>query len=286
MLGDFIYSGEVENAAYEYDTPSDYSVPAKFEKAVKKFLLLAAVFICGALIWIFGISPCMVPVKIDVQGISGFGKMDVLAWAGIDSGATYISVNAKEAELRLAGYHLVESAKVIKRFPDKLSIFLEPRLAVAIALARVNDRIRPVYFDRHGVAVRIGNGKGELAAPWLPVVSGVLDDSEPMMLGMQLPAVYLPLFSRIGAISDEDPRIWQAISEIEIAKKSDGLFDLVIYPVHDSIRLRMRSDINKDSIYYALLMFDVYRQIGDSPYEIDVRSGLGVVKAKEDSFGR
>jgi cell division septal protein FtsQ len=285
MLGDFIYSGEVDNAAYEYEVPSP-SAPAKFEKAVKKFLLLAAVFICGGLIWIFGISPCMVPVKIDVQGFPGFDREDVLGCAGIDNGATFISINAREAEMRLAGFHLVESVKVIKRFPDRLTIFLEPRLAVAMVLARVNGRIRPVYFDRHGVAVRIGNGAGELAASWLPIVSGVLDESEPMMLGMQLPAAYLPLFSRIGAICDEDPRIWQAISEIGIAKKSDGLFDLVIYPVHDSIRLRMRSDISKDSIYYALLMFDVYRQIGDSPYEIDVRSGLGVVKAKEASFGR
>jgi cell division septal protein FtsQ len=286
MLGDFIYSGEAGNAAYEYDASSKYSPPGKFEKFIKKILLFVAIFVCGSLVWIFGISPCMVPVKIDVQGISGYDKADVLGWAGIDGKATYISVNAKEAELRLAGYHLLESVKVIKRFPDKLSIFVEPRKAVAIVLARVNGRIRPVYFDRHGVAIKVGSGAGELAAPWLPVVSGVLDGSEAMALGMQLPAAYLPLFSRIGAISDDDPRIWQAISEIGVAKKANDLYDLVVYPIHETIRLRMRSDISKDGIYYALLMFDVYRNIGDSPYEIDVRSGLGVVKAKEDSFGR
>jgi cell division septal protein FtsQ len=286
MLGDFIYSGEVDNAAYEYESPYKSATPVKFEKAIKRFLLLAVVFVCGGLIWIFGISPCMVPAKIDVQGFSGFGKAEALQFAGIDSGATYISINAAGLERQLAGHHLVESAKVVKRFPDRLSVFLEPRRAVAIVLARVNDRIQPVYFDRYGVAVKIGNGTGELTSSLMPVVSGVLDEAQVMGLGMRLSAAYLPLFLRIGAISEEDPRIWQAISEIGIAKKSNDLFDLILYPVQDSIKLRMRSDISKESIYYALLMYDVCRKMGDNPEEIDARSGLGVVKAKEGSFGK
>jgi hypothetical protein len=48
----------------------------------------------------------------------------------------------------------------------------------------------------------------------------------------------------------------------------------------------MTSDINKDSIYYGLLMVDVCRQLGgDLPDEIDASSGLGVYKTKEAGFG-
>ena len=281
MLGDFIYSADVSDAAYKY------AAPQKFEKAARRFLLLAVIFVCGGLIWIFCISPCMVPVKAEVKSIPGLSGIEALNIAGISGTSTYISINAANAERLLESYPLVESAKVVKRFPDRLSVFLEPRRAVAVVLARVNGRIRPVYVDRYGVAYKVGNEAGELAAASLPVVSGVFDDGRAMKLGDPLPAIYLPLFSRIGAINDEDPRIWQAISEIGIAGKNKDMYDLVLYPVNDSIRLRMRSDISKDRIYYALLMFDVCRQYGDAaPGEIDVRSGIGVVSAKEVRFGK
>jgi len=286
MLGDFIYSGEVEDAAYQYDMPIDNDKAQKVEKTVRRFLALAAVFIGIGLVWIFCVSPAMVPVKIDVKTFQGLTKPEVLNFAGIRSGATYISINAQEAEALLSRHPLVESAKVIKRFPDRLSIFLEPRQAVAAVLARVNGRLQPVYIDRYGVAFRTGNMAGEAPPSWLPVVSGALDERQPLGLGMRLPEVYQPLFSRIAAISEGDPKIWQAVSEIGIAKKSNDLYDLVLYPVNSQIRLRMGSEISKDNIYYALLMADVCRQLGGRlPDEIDARSGLGVFKSKEDGFG-
>jgi len=280
MLGNFVYSADVSDTPYRYDSSQ------KFEKAIRRFLMLAVIFICGGIVWIFCISPCMVPARVEVKSFSGLSSAEVLNIAGINNNAAYIAINAAEAEQRLSSYYLIESAKVVKRFPDRLSIFLEPRRAVAMVFAYVNGKTQPVYFDRHGVAFKVGNGAGEAPPSWMPIVTGVLDDGQ-VRPGMRLSAAYLPLFSRIGAITDEDPKIWQAISEIGIAKKSHDLYDLVLYPVHDSIRLRMRSDISKDSIYYALLMFDVCRQLGeDAPDEIDVRSGIGVVNAKEVRFGK
>ena len=286
MLGDFIYSADVNAASMEAESAYDYASPPKLEKAVKRFLVLAVIFITGGLLWVFCISPCMVPVKADVKSFTGLDKAQVLNIAGISGGGPYISINAADMEQRLSACYLVESAKVVKRFPDRVSIFLEPRTAVAMVFARVNGKTQPIYFDRYGVAIGLGNDSAGALPSRLPIISGVLEYDQPLKPGMRLPAVYLPLFSRIGAISDDDPKIWQAISEIGIAKKENDLYDLVLYPVHDSIKLRMRSDITKDSIYYALLMFDVCRQFGDSvPEEIDVRSGIGVVNAKEARFG-
>ena len=273
MLGNFIYSADVSDASVRY------AAPRKFEKSVRRFLTLAVVFVTGGLIWIFCISPCMVPVRAEIKSFPGFGKTDVLNIAGIGGGSTYISINAGEVERRLAEYYLVESAKVVKRFPDRISIFLEPRRAAAVVFARINGRIRPVYFDRYGVAIGMGLGAGDMP-PWLPVVSGVLDDNKLVKPGTKISAAYLPLFSRIGEISDEDPRIWQAISEIGVAKKGNDLYDLVLYPVHDPIKIRMKDDMSKNSIYYALLMFDVCRQLGETVPEIDVRSGVGVVNTR------
>ena len=233
------------------------------------------VFALGGLIWVFFISPAMVPVKANVQSFPGFSTSEVLAAAGIHNRSTFISINAYEAERLLSQHYMVESAKVVKHFPDRVSVYLEPRKAVAVSFARVNSRTQPVYIDRHGVVCGIGGGEG--ASPWLPVISGVFGDSDQPWLGMQVSAPFLPLFSRISAISDEDSNIWRAISEIGITKKENDLYDLVLYPVRDSIRLKVGNDITKDSIYYALLMFDVSRQFGDAvPAEIDVRSGIGV----------
>jgi hypothetical protein len=144
-----------------------------------------------------------------------------------------------------------------------------------------------VYVDKYGVAFRIGHGAGEAPPAWLPVISGVLDERQPLGLGMRLSAVYLPLFSRIAAISEGDSNIWQAVSEIGIAKKNNDLYDLVLYPANNQIKLRMGSDISKENIYYALLMADVCRQLGGGrfPDEIDARSGLGVFKTKGAGFG-
>ncbi|MDR1859178.1 MAG: FtsQ-type POTRA domain-containing protein [Treponema sp.] len=296
MLGDFIYSHQLENPSYNNapynNTPygstpyhaDNADTPQKAENAARRLLLLVAVFACCGLVWIFCISPVMVPVKASVTTISGLGRQDVLNVAGIGSGSTYVTINAAEAEKLLAGHYLVDSAKVVKRFPDRLSIFLEPRKAVAVAIATINGRLQPVYFDRHGVVFRIGtDGVGEAPQSWLPVVSGVLEEGLQPWLGMRLSH---PLFARIGAIADEDPNIWKAVSEIGVVGKGGDLYDLVLYPVRDSIRLRMASDITKDSIYYALLMFDVSRKLGGAvPGEIDVRSGIGVVTAKEARFG-
>ena len=285
MLGNFIYSHELENPSYEpYDTPSyraddadNVDVPQKAENTARRLLTLVAILLCGGLVWIFCISPIMVPVKVIVTTVPGLGRQDVLNVAGIGRGSTFVTVNTAEAEALLAGHYLVDSAKVVKRFPDRLSIFLEPRKAVAVVIARINGKLLPVYFDRHGVVFRIGTGSGDAPPSWLPVVSGILDEGLQPWLGMRLSH---PLFARIGAITDEDPNIWKAISEIGVVNKGGDLYDLVLYPVRDSIRLRMGSDISKDSIYYALLMFDVSRQFGSGvPREIDARSGIGVFNA-------
>jgi cell division protein FtsQ len=283
MMGDFIYSATTDMAADTAaggETPQ-FAVSGKFEKGVKRFLLLASIFICLGLIWLFAISPCKAFTMVEVKGFPGFEKEAVLNYAGIGSGASYISVNAGEAQRLLAGHHMVESARVVKRFPDRLSVFLEPRQAVAAILADVGGVHRPVYVDRHGVPFAIGNG-GELKHhSWLPVVSGIPVGTS--RLGTPLSAVFVPLFAQIGLICDEAPELWRAVSEIKVIRKDYGKYELMLYPVKYPVRLRMGDGISKDELRYALLMLDVIRR-GDTVHdEIDVRSRIGVVK--EARFG-
>jgi len=287
MLGDFVYTEE-EIVSDCKPEESRNDAPRKTENVLKRLLVIAAIVIFGGLVlWVF-VTPAMSPATVYVFSFQGLDRGAVLHQANIGGGTTFISFNAAEAQQLLSRHPLVESARVVTNFPDRISIHLEPRQAVAVSIARMNGRMQPVYFDRHGVAFMIGGGGfGGMAPPCLPVVSGLHNEAIAIHLGARLPESILPLFSRIGAIMDSNPSIWQAISEINVAWNDNGTYDLVLFPVNSSTRLRMGSDINVTNIYYALLMLDVVqRQLGDSaPSEIDVRSGIGVLATEEVRLG-
>ena len=281
MLGDFIYSSASSAEAQARaktiaDESPKYSVPGKFEKSVRSVLIFAAIFILLGIVWFFAITPLRPFALIDVRGFPGFGKYEALAFAGITSGASYVSLNAAEAQQRLAGHHLVESVRVIKTFPDRLSIFLEPRQAVAVILAEVSGTTRPVFVDRYAVPFKIGNNTPLVSPSWLPVVSGISIGTS--RLGARLSSDFAPLFARLGAITDEAPELWQAVSEINIVERNFGIYDLLVFPINSQVRLRMSGDISAENLRYALLMLDVFRRENIFSGEIDIRSGIGVVR--------
>jgi len=280
MLGDFVYT---EEEVEEGQDVHRYDEPKKLERAFKRFLVIAALVVCVGLVWWFFISPAMMPASVSVSSFPGLDRAAVLRYARIGERATYVSVNVAEAQALLARHPLVESARVVKNFPDRISIYLEPRRAVAVTVAIVDGRMQPVYFDRHGVAFMVGSQPAANVPQRIPVVSGLHGAQNGALsfgLGERLPEPILPLFSFIGEILDSEPSIWHAISEVNVSWNDNGTFDLVLFPVNNSIRLRVSSDVTADEIFYALLMLDVVRDFEDVPDEIDWRSGIGVLAAE------
>lgn len=286
MSGEFIYSAEVKDfslGSRAAGRPAAGLGSRKIEKGLKRLLLLAGIILCGEFIWLFGVSPCIPLSTLEVRGFTGFDGGEVLSFAGIGEGASFVSVNAEQARNLLAGHYLVESARVIKRFPDRLSIFLEPRRAVALSLAEVQGRLLPVYFDKYGVVFRIGDGKGEAPPENLPVISGLV--IEQPALGIQLPVTLTPLLSELGKIGEEAPELLGAVSEIQITRRPFDGFDLVLYPLHYPVRVRMGNHIDEETLRYALLMLDVFRSRNSFPEEIDFRSSMGAYRIKEARSG-
>ena len=271
---------------------SDDESSGKVENALKYFLSLAALVVCLGFVWWFFISPAMVPASVSVSGFPGFSTPEVLRQAGIRERATFLSVNASRAQTLLSRYPLVESARVVKTFPDRIFIHLEPRKAVAVGVARIDGRMQPVYFDRYGFAFMFGDGPGIPPPPGsVPVVSGIYRGDVSLGLGTRLSDSLLPLFSRIGGITDADRTIWKAISEIVVEWNENGTYDLVLYPTNSLVRIRMGSDMDAGAIRYALLMLDVVRGNGDAHgsggiEEIDARSGIGVLRGEGAGFGK
>jgi cell division protein FtsQ len=274
MAGEFIYTD---------DLPFKPAASRKIEKGLKRLLIIAGIILAAELLWLFGVSPCIPLSTVEVSGFTGFDGAEVLSWAGIGEGASWISVDVKEAERLLAAHHMVESARVVKRFPDRLSIFLEGRQAVALSLAQVRDRLLPVYFDKHGVVFRIGDGPGEAPGVHLPVVSGLVFENP--VLGMRLPAAFGSLLSEFAQIAEEAPELLEAVSEIRINRRPFNGFDILLYPVHYPIRVRLGENFNEETLRYALLMLDVLKAGDTVPAEIDFRSGIGAYTVKEAPSG-
>ncbi|MDR1105999.1 MAG: FtsQ-type POTRA domain-containing protein [Treponema sp.] len=272
MQGDFIYSEDVVSVK---------ASPVRLGKGLKRLIMAAALVIAAELVWLFAVSPCMPLEEVEVNAFPGMDRETVLSLAGIGGRSSWFTVDASRAERELEKHYMVEKARVLKRFPDRVKIFLNPRVPAAMALLSDGGRTVPVYFDRNGVIIGVGTME---ASPPLPILSGMVMDRAPVP-GMRLPAVFSPLLENIEKISAGAPELLEAISEIHINRKPFDGFDLILYPVHNPVRVRLESGINEDTLRYVLLMIDVFRSRRAELEEIDFRTATASYTMKEASPG-
>ncbi|MDR0641958.1 MAG: FtsQ-type POTRA domain-containing protein [Treponema sp.] len=296
MSGEFIYSpaspGEKDlvprddvfevsvQEGTEFET-GERQKAAGLEKGIKVLIIAAASVLVLELLWIFAISPCMPLSRLEISGFSGLGREEILRRAGIGERASYISINPRSVEKNLEAIREVESVRVTKRFPNSVTILMVPRTAVAMAFDKIEGRRTPLYFDRHGVLFKAGSSPAEVQAPGhlvLPVISGL-----PLGEDRVLPAIYLPLFTSLERIRSAEPRLLQVISEIRVNRKPFDGFDLILYPVHSPIRVRLEPNLNEETLRYVMLMLDVFAEKEQEIEEIDFRTETASYKLKEAS---
>jgi cell division protein FtsQ len=267
-------------AAMEYNAAVDEEIDAagvdekdnfKFEKPLKRILIACSVLLGGELLWLFVISPCMPLSAMDIKGLDGISRMVILEQAGIDSRSSFMSVNAAAAEDALSTLPMVESAKVIKHFPDSVEIVITNRSPVAAAMADVGGRTVPVFFDKDGVLFQIGQNSGTAANAELPVISGMVFEN--IAPGLRLPGFLLPLFKDLYTLRAEAPELLSVISEIHINKKKYDSYELTLYPVCNPVRIRIGQRITEDKLRYMLLLLDVLNEKGVALDELDFRTG-------------
>jgi len=265
----------MSNYCADYEEITSAKRPVnKLEKGIKRLLLIAGIFFASQMIWLFGVSPFIPFSTIEVHGIEGFQRNEILSISGINEDSSFFSTNAKKIQKVLSGHLLVESAVVMKRFPDKISIFLTPREAAAITLANTVTGQMPLYIDRKGVFFKTGDLQG---MPPLPVISGI----ENPQLNMRLPDALVPLTGSIYQMASNAPELLSVISEIRIERKAWDGYDLVLFPVHSSIRVRVENNLTEDVLRYMLLILNVFEGESRKPKEIDFRSGIASYTVKE-----
>jgi cell division protein FtsQ len=290
MSGDYIYPRErlfnVKKSppdVPEAVAPAKAAPPRGLERGLKGLIIAAAAVLILELIWLLAVSPCMPLGTIDVMAFPGLDREVALAAAGIGERSSYVSVNTRAAEKALGALYEVESARVTKRFPNTVKLVLLPRTPAGMSLAQLDGRLIPVYFDRHGLVFKIGNEDGAALPASLPLISGLVFD--PPALGMRLPAMFGPFLSGLQAVSDSAPELLGAISEIRINRKAFDGFDLVLYPVHNPVKIRLEPDLNEETLRYVMLMLDVFASKNADLEEIDFRSETASYKIKEASSG-
>ena len=276
MADDYVLDRSTANRSTEDRMALGRSeAPSRFGKPLKIIITLAVLCLCGELIWLLGLGPFRPFTRIDITGLDGIHREEILIKAGISESASYFSVNTREIENALLGISSIESAKVFKYYPGRLQIILEGRKAVASALASLNGQTVPVLFDSQGVIFEVG---GSSVPPVLPIVSGlVIEDPSP---GMRLPGVVIPFLQELEKIEFSSPELLSAVSELRIDRKPYDGFNLILYPAHRKIKVRL-SELNEDLLRYALLMVDVLSSREDEIEILDFRSGIASYIPKE-----
>jgi cell division protein FtsQ len=240
-------------------------------KVFKWFFFLGLLALVVELIWFLGITPFRPLSGIDVIGLSYYDRDSLLAYIGITPQTSYIFTNTREMENLLSVLPRIESAKVHKRFPNRLEINIQNRKAAAMALANFEGRTVPVVFDRQGVIFQIGSDYSDETVSNLPVISGLIIESP--FLGMLLPARLISFLGDLESIRINAPELLYAVSEIRIDRRSSAGFDFTLYLHHHKIKVRL-SGLNEDLLRYTLLVTDVLAVREPGIDEIDFRGGV------------
>ncbi|MDR2552449.1 MAG: FtsQ-type POTRA domain-containing protein [Treponema sp.] len=277
MSSGYVYG---EDLVFGASSRSSSRIPGS--KKLKRLLALVTVLLGAELIWLFGISPCMPLSRVEISGIPGIDRHAVLALAGIGTHSSYMTVNARGAEQALLELPAVRAARVVKGFPNRIRIVLEPRRAAAMAFVERGGRIFPALIDGDGMVFSVGR-EGFQEDEMLPVISGLsLEGAFP---GMKLPRIYSSLFFKLETLARESPELLSTVSEIRINRKNYDGFDLTLFPAHRGIKVRVGQDINEETLRYMLLMLDVLSASSRPVEEIDFRTGTASYRIKEAYSG-
>ncbi|MDR0568136.1 MAG: FtsQ-type POTRA domain-containing protein [Spirochaetaceae bacterium] len=254
------------------------------ENALRLVICIAVIILGGELAMLLLINPCLPLSKVDVIGMPDLDKKMVLETAGITDKTSYITVHPPALERKLKTLLEVESAKVTKQFPDTVRISLSARSPIAMSFGMIEGKSYPFFFDKQGLVFMVGGEDRRGTVPFsIPIISGVLGDAP--FLGMRLPGVFAGLLANLETLRQTSPELLAAISEVQVSRNVYDGYDLILYPVHNRVKIRIGSELNENMLRYIMLVIDVCASRGAKVEEIDFRTGTASYTIKEASSG-
>ncbi len=256
-----------------------------FERVLKRMAIALLVILAAELVWFFGFLPCLPFAVIEVSGSLSLSREEVLSVAGINGKSSFINSAVSELESALEAKAHIADAVVTKRFPDSLVITLKERSMVTMTLIEFGGRIIPAQIDAEGVVFRLGSAtaKDRPSIDSYPIISG--DGMERVGLGTKFSDELKPLFASLALLRSQAPALLGAVSEIKVEKRAYGGYELTLFPSHYTVKVKLGSELNEDSLRYMMLVLDVLASEGINADELDFRTGTAVYRAKEASSG-
>ena len=253
--------------------------PPNRERTTQRILVaviaLLALVLAGEVVYHLAIAPRLVINSITIDSDVPLTDETLLSLAGVREGAPYFAVDTDEIESRIASHPAVRDVRVEATFPDRLTITAVRRTALAVALATTDRGTVPLVFDDEGVVFRIGM---EEADSELPVVSGLRFAT--VDTGLELPALVVDFLTQLRELKMSSPELYRLFSEFRIVRKNDYAYEVVLYPMHYPLPVRIGTSIDADMIQYVMMMLDVLQSEGklSTLAELDFRSGEGVLR--------
>jgi cell division protein FtsQ len=102
---------------------------------------------------------------------------------------------------------------------------------------------------------------------------------------MRLPPEFTPFLAALDRIRLSAPELLGAVSEIRVHQRPYDGYELVVYPAHHPVRVKIGAELNEEGLRYMMLVLDVLASRGIEADEIDFRTGTASYRTKEASSG-
>jgi cell division protein FtsQ len=226
------------------------------------------------------IAPELVIGTVNIRARDDFAMSNaqILEAAGIHGKPYYFSVSPSQIEAQLERVPMVRDAQVNTRFPDTMTISITGREPLGLLMVQGENGLQQALVDRQGLVFRVGGTE----VPDLPVISGI--EIPRATAGMRLPDEIVGFLADLAKLRQEAPELYRLISEVKFVKKNKGRFEVLLYPAHYRIRVRLGPTLDTHTFKYIMLVLDVIsgRGMEDDIVEVDFRTEHVVYRVGEE----
>ncbi len=238
------------------------------------FIVILILLALLELVFALFINPNLAIRHIRVDCDFTISESEVMSIAGLGPKETFFRINTEAVQQKLAAYPIVKEARVVKIFPDTLNIILRQRTPLALAFGTLDHKNVPVALDEEGVVFQIGQSVSD----WnLPVISGLI--FKPLM-GLRLPRKLYPLLKKLSELRQDEPQLFNLISEIKVIAVNEIEYELIFYPIGYNVRVNLGDRFDESLLKYTFMVLDVLKrqEVSSDVKELDFRTGEVVYK--------
>ncbi len=238
-------------------------------------VVLVSVLVLEALLCTI-VFPTFAPIEIHFSGLKQISEQTLRQQYAVQTDSGWLKFDTAAYAAHLAENSAIESISVEKKFPNIVLVHVQERNGVATSLITNEGRTQTVQIDRNGVVYTVESA----ASQNIPLITGLsLDEARD---GFRISSNMRPLLDRISEISENCPKYFAALSEINVIPTSTGSYDLVLYPVHMPVKVIIDRNLDEESLQYMMILLDVIKSMDSDIREVDMRYGSVVYKVAGD----